>query len=257
MKPTTPKSTERFSNRVDNYVKYRPTYPEAVLEILRSDIGLTPSWIIADVGSGTGISAELFLRNGHEVFAVEPNGPMREAAERWQGASEKYHSVVGTAEATTLADGSVDCVVAAQAFHWFDISKARAEFMRILRASRWVVLMWNARRLESTPFLREYEELLLKFGTDYAGVRHNLIDETALKSLFGNDSYLRRTVENHQHLDLDGLRGRLLSSSYVPPAGEPGYDEMLEALARLFEKHQDRGRVTIEYDTQVFAGQLK
>ena len=128
-----PDSTRRFSDRVENYVRYRPTYPEDVLEVLRQETGLKSSDIIADIGSGTGISAERFLRSGNEVFGVEPNLEMRRAAESQLQRYAKFHSVVGTAEATTLPNHCVDYVVAAQAFHWFDQAKAKQEFVRILR----------------------------------------------------------------------------------------------------------------------------
>jgi SAM-dependent methyltransferase len=249
-------STERFSNRVDNYVRYRPRYPEAVLNILRDEIGLSPTWEIADIGSGTGISAELFLRNGNEVAAVEPNEPMRAAAERLLVKYPRFRSVAGTAEQTMLADHSVDCVVAAQAFHWFDIPRARAQFKRVVRPDGWVVLLWNARRLDATPFLREYEQLLLAYGADYSRVRHDRIDEEALEQLYGNRRFTGRAVENLQPLDFEGLRGRLLSSSYVPAIGEPRHKEMLAALDRLFQKHQRDGHVVIEYDTQIYAGRM-
>ncbi len=181
---------------------------------------------------------------------------MRAAAERQLAEYPTFHSVNGSAEATTLGDGSVDCVVAAQAFHWFDPRRTRAEFQRILRPGGRAVLLWNARRLDATPFLREYEALLLKFGTDYARVRHERIDEAALAEFFGNRQYFKGSVDNFQTLDWDGLRGRLLSSSYVPAAGQPGHEQMLAGLERLFAKHQSDGQVTIEYDTQVFAGRL-
>jgi SAM-dependent methyltransferase len=250
------KSTERFSNRVEHYVRYRPTYPESVLEILRDEIGLRPEWLIADIGSGTGISAELFLRHGHTVYGVEPNAAMRAAAEKQLARYPAFRSVNGTAEATTLADGSVDCVVAAQAFHWFDVPKTRAEFRRILRPGGWVVLLWNARRLDATPFLREYEALMLEFGTDYKKVRHERIDAQELAEFFGSGPLLARAVENCQTLDCEGLQGRLLSSSYLPAADEPRHAQMLQELKRLFEKHQDAGVITIEYDTQVFAERM-
>ena len=152
--PTDP--TARFSNRVDDYVRYRPSYPAGVLEILRAEVGLTPASIIADVGSGTGISAELFLRNGNTVYAVEPNDAMRHAAERLLGGYHAFHSVNGRAEATTLPDASIDLSLAAQAFHWFDVPKARAEWQRILRPDGWAVLVWNTRRTDTSPFLRAF-----------------------------------------------------------------------------------------------------
>jgi SAM-dependent methyltransferase len=256
MKMPAANATERFSDRVEYYAGYRPTYPAAVLDLLRDQIGLTPAWTVADVGSGTGISAELFLRNGNSIYGIEPNKPMRDAAERLLAGYPRFYSIAATAEATTLADASVDCVVAAQAFHWFDVAKAGAEFIRILRPNGWAVLMWNTRRLDATPFLHAYEELLLEFGTDYQRVRHDRIDVDAIKNFFGQRGYRTHAMENRQELSLEGLRGRLLSSSYVPAAGAPRHAAMLEALARLFDDHQTSGLVCLQYDTEWFYGQL-
>jgi SAM-dependent methyltransferase len=188
-----PDPTQRFSNRVDDYVRYRPHYPPGVLDLLREGIGLTPRTVIADVGSGTGISTELFLQNGNTVFAVEPNPEMRAAAKRLLGGRANFHSVNGTAEATMLPDGSADCVVAAQAFHWFDPEKTRAEFRRILRAGGWVVLLWNTRLKDATAFSRAYEKLLLTFGTDYAQVQHERIDAAGLQRFYAA-GFQRRTL---------------------------------------------------------------
>ena len=249
-------STERFSNRVDNYIRYRPTYPPVVLDILREEIGLAPTWRIADVGSGTGISAELLLKNGNEVFAVEPNDPMRTAAERLLVGYPKFHSVDGTAESTTLRDNSVDAVVAAQAFHWFDPQKFGSECRRILKPSGWAILLWNARRLDATPFLRDYEALLKKYGADYAQVRHENVDQSRLDSFYRPGNWRKRSVNNEQRLTRDGLRGRALSSSYVPADGDPAQAAMLKELDELFTKYGREEHVVIEYDTEIYFGQM-
>lgn len=249
-------STERFSSRVENYIRYRPTYPPAVLDVLREEIGLAPTWTIADVGSGTGISAELLLQNGNEVFAVEPNGPMRAAAERLLAGYPKFHSVDGTAESTTLRDNSVDAVVAAQAFHWFDPQTFGDECRRILKPNGWVILLWNTRRLDATPFLRDYELLLQKFGTDYAQVRHENVDQSRLDLFYGPGKWHKRNVDNEQRFTLDGLRGRALSSSYVPADGDPAQAAMLTELDELFAKYEQSGHVVIEYDTEIYFGQI-
>jgi ubiquinone/menaquinone biosynthesis C-methylase UbiE len=147
--------TQRFSSRVDNYIRYRPGYPDAILDTLRDAYGLTPASIVADVGSGTGILTEMFLRHGNVVYGIEPNREMREAAERLLAGYDRFHSVAATAEDTTLGDDSVDLVTAGQAFHWFDPSKARAEFARVLKPGGWVALIWNE-RVVTTPFLADY-----------------------------------------------------------------------------------------------------
>lgn len=247
--------TQRFSNRVENYLRYRPDYPVDVLDVLQKETGLKPSAIIADIGSGTGISSELFLRNGNTIFAVEPNDAMRRAAETLLARYADFRSVAGTAEATTLDSRSVDYVIAGQAFHWFDTRKAKAEFKRILRSDGWAVLMWNTRRTASTPFLFEYETLLQNFGTDYHEVQHRNIDVNALRPFF-NDRFETRKLYNEQRFDFEGLKGRLLSSSYVPSEGDPRCEPMLTELRQIFDRHADSGQVVFEYDTELYFGRI-
>src|SRR5713226_3126779 len=145
---------QRFSNRVVDYVRYRPGYPSAVLDLLRSECGLQSSHVIADIGSGTGIMSKLFLENGNRVFGVEPNTEMRQAGEEYLASYDGFSSIEGSAESTTLGDSSIDFVTAGQAFHWFEKEKTRAEFRRILRGKGWVVIAWNDRRMEEAPGLR-------------------------------------------------------------------------------------------------------
>jgi SAM-dependent methyltransferase len=250
-------ATTRFSNRVDNYVRYRPTYPNGVLQVLRDETGLTADSVLADVGSGTGISAELFLRNGNTVFGVEPNADMRGAAEEQLKSYPNFHSAAGKAEATTLPSERVDYVVAAQAFHWFDVACARAEFARILKPGEWVVLMWNSRRLSTTPFLRDYESLLQRFATDYRKVNHQNLDSAVLRPLFADGKFELRKVYNEQRLDFAGLKGRVLSSSYTPTESQPGYKEMIAELERVFAQFGENDSVCIEYDTEIYFGHVE
>jgi SAM-dependent methyltransferase len=246
--------TQRFKGRVENYAKYRPSYPRDVLELLEMECGLTGTSVVADVGSGTGILSELFLANGNRVLGVEPNREMREAAERRLRRHPLFTSVAGTAEATTLDDASVDFVAAAQAFHWFDAQRARAEFARTLKPGGWVVLIWNLRCKEATPFLAAYERLLEVYRTDRGEVEFWRRSDEMAETLFGPGSFKTASFDNEQVLDLDRLKGRLLSISYVPAEGEPGSDVMLREAEKIFNKHQSAGRVTIEYDTMVYYG---
>ena len=154
-------ATSRFSDRVENYVRYRPGYPLEVLVALKTECGLAPSHAIADIASGTGLWTRRLLENGNPVFGVEPNSEMRAAGERLLAGFSKFTSLAGSAEATTLAHQSVYFVTAAQAAHWFDRESARREFVRILQPGGWLVLLWNERLTESTRFLRDYEHLLL------------------------------------------------------------------------------------------------
>lgn len=250
---SSPAPEERFSDRVENYVRYRPRYPQAIIDMLCREVGLSSASVIADVGSGTGISAELFLQAGCTVHGVEPNREMREAAERLLAAYAVFRSVNGTAQATTLPDQSVDVIVAAQAFHWFNTPETRAEFARILKPGGHVVLIWNERKLDATPFLRDYENLLLRFGTDYASVRHENIDAAQLSRFFIGP-HASHTFANEQRFDFDGLKGRLLSSSYAPADGQPMHESMIAELRGIFDLHQTGGQVCFEYNTQIHVG---
>ena len=245
---------QRFSSRVDDYQRYRPRYPLEVIDLLRKDCGLKPESIVADIASGTGIFTRLLLESGNQVFAVEPNLEMRRAAERVLSDFPNFTSVVGTAETTTLAQSSVDFVTAAQAAHWFEPGKAGREFIRILKPGGWTVLLWNQRRTNSTPFLRNYEQLLLTYGMDYRQVRHDRMGQ-GIDQFFGRP-FEARVFENRQEFDFESLRGRLLSSSYTPQAEDPNYTAMLETLRELFDQHQVNGTVIMEYDTQVYYSQL-
>ena len=249
-------STQRFSSRVSDYVKYRPGYPPAVVRLLEDECGLAPSSAVADVGSGTGLLSELFLRNGNRVYGVEPNREMREAGEQLLAAYPNFVSVDGRAEETTLEDASVDYVTAAQAFHWFDPPGARREFRRILRPEGWVVLAWNDRRTAGTPFLEDYERLLLEYGTDYREVSAKYMEETSLSALYGGGEVRTKTFDNEQVFDFDGLKGRLASSSYAPQPDHPKHAPMMTELEALFRRHERAGRVVVTYDTKVFYGRL-
>ena len=247
--------TQRFSARVENYIRYRPSYPPQVLDTLRSECGLTASSTIADIASGTGIFTRLLLEEGHRVYGVEPNREMREAAERLLADFPGFVSVAGTAEATPLPHHSIDFATAAQAAHWFNLPKARKEFGRILKPDGWAVLIWNERCTDTSPFLREYEELLLNYGTDYEKVRHENTTDN-ISEFFAPTPFEERVFDMRQDFDYSELEGRLLSSSYAPMQGHPMYDAMLQELKRLFGAHQMDGRVGMEYRTRMYYARL-
>jgi ubiquinone/menaquinone biosynthesis C-methylase UbiE len=248
-------ATSRFSDRVQNYVRYRPGYPPEVLRTLRSECGLSPQHVVADIASGTGIWTRMLLENSNRVFGIEPNDEMRQAGERLLASFAGFTSVAGTAEATKLSGQSVDFVTAAQAAHWFDRERARREFLRILKPGGWLVLLWNQRHTDTTPFLRGYEQLLLTYGTDYQDVRHeNTMG--ALKEFFGPAPYQERSFDMRQEFGYEGLEGRLLSSSYAPGPDHPQHAAMLRELRRIFEAHAVAGRVAFEYVTRLYYGRL-
>lgn len=244
-------TVSRFSNRVANYVKYRPGYPYAVIEHLAENCGLTRDSIIADVGCGPGQSSRPFLENGNRVIGVEPNEAMRAAANEILSGFENFSVVDGTSENTTLPDTSVDLIVAAQAFHWFEPAGTRREFRRILRPGGRVVLIWNERQLDTTPFLIEYEQLLLKYATDYTKVRHENVDGLKLGEFFQTD-YGSAVFENVQTHDFEGLKGRMFSASYMPAETDAIAAPLTEELRELFAKHVRNGKIELIYDTRVY-----
>jgi ubiquinone/menaquinone biosynthesis C-methylase UbiE len=244
-------TVERFSNRVANYVKYRPSYPKEILRLFRDEMNLQANSIVADVGSGTGISAKIFLKNGNKVYGVEPNAAMRAAAEEFLKEFPRFQSVDGTSENTNLPDKSVDFVIAAQAFHWFKPNETRPEFKRILRENGFVALIWNERQLDTNNFLIEYENLLKKFGTDYEKVRHDHLDEKIFKDFFQNE-FSQKTFLNAQTVDFEGLKGRILSSSYMPSETDANYAPMIIELQDIFAKYAESGKIDILYNTNIF-----
>jgi SAM-dependent methyltransferase len=248
--------TQRFSSRVENYIRYRPHYPSAIVDLFHHECGLTRTSVIADIGSGTGILSEMLLENGYPVFGVEPNREMREAAERLLKRYPGFRSISGTAEATTLASQSVDLITVAQAFHWFDREQARAEFGRIRRSDGRVALLWNDRDITSHPFLQAYEQLVRTFGTDYQAVNHRQIDAEAIGAFFGANRFEQSVFPNRQVFDWNALKGRLMSSSYAPEPGHPGHEPMLKELQALFQQYQTGGTVAFEYRTIVYCGSL-
>jgi len=249
--------TSRFSNRVDNYIKYRPSYPSQVLEHLEAECGLTPESLIADVGSGTGILTRLFLDHQNDVYAVEPNTEMRRAAESFLKDAPHFHSINATAEETPLTADYFDFILAGQAFHWFDRDRAKTEFQRILKPQGWVVLIWNERKIDSTPFLVAYEEMLLEFATDYQEINHTNISSVDFAQFFEPHPVRNHTIPNSQTFDFPALKGRLLSSSYCPHQEEPGYEDIMKCLREIFERNETNGTVSFEYDTNLFYGHIK
>jgi ubiquinone/menaquinone biosynthesis C-methylase UbiE len=246
----------RFSDRVDDYIKYRPHYSPEIVEALQQACGLRPEHLVADIGCGTGLLAKIFLEAGNRVLGVEPNREMRLAGESYLAQYPQFTMIEGSAEGTNLDDASIEFVVAAQAFHWFRPDDTRAEFARVLKPEGWTVLIWHDRDTDSTDFLRAYEKFLRRYSVDYDQVAHKyLASYDALKSFFAPNELHIVTQHSRQCLDYDGLRGRLLSSSYIPKEGER-YDAMMEALPALFSEHCSEGQVLLEYHTRIYFGHL-
>ena len=248
--------TQRFSDRVDDYVRYRPGYPPEALEPLVRDCGLGARAIVADIGAGTGIWTARLLETGCRVLALEPNDEMRRTGRERLAAQGRLTWLPGTAEATGLPDGSVDLVTAAQAFHWFDRPRTRRELARILAPGGWMAVIWNERRKESTQFLADYERLLVDWAIDYERIDHTRIGRSELAPFFAPAPLEEFVCANRQLLDLAGLEGRLRSCSYAPGPEHPHHEPMMAELRRIFAARHEDGRVAMDYDCRVYYGRL-
>ncbi|GIP18123.1 methyltransferase [Paenibacillus montaniterrae] len=247
---------ERFSDRVDSYLKYRPSYPEEAIDYLYDHVGLRSNSRIADIGAGTGIFSKLILERRSYVIAVEPNEAMRAASEQMLNKNSNFQAISGSAESTGLPDQSVEFIVCAQAFHWFDRSGAQAEFRRILQPGGKVILIWNTRLTNGTPFREEYDDLLHTYGTDYKKVNHKNVSQTMLQSFFKEVTMHEERFRISQEFDFESLRGRLLSSSYSPVPGHPHYIPMMKELRNLFDRTNKDGIVHFDYETEIFWGEV-
>lgn len=249
-------ATSRFSNRVNNYAKYRPDYPAKVLDYLQEQCHLTSGIMIADIGSGTGIFTRLLLDRGYTVYAVEPNDAMRHEAEKQLKSQPGFHSVNGTAEATSLEDKSVNLIVCAQAFHWFNNVRTKTEFKRILSTYGHVALIWNNRCVDADDFAIAYELLLKQQNNDYERVNHQNLSETDFANFYRDGKYKLVKFQNFQVFNLEQLTGRAFSSSYVPaPDTEEGKAFGI-TLKSIFDQYQSNGTVMFRYDTEVYLGKV-
>lgn len=246
----------RFTDRVVDYLKYRPSYPNAVVDLIGERFRLGKDAVIADVGAGTGIFTRQLLNAGYEVFAVEPNHAMRQAAENQLMDFDGFKCIAGSAEQTELPDRQVDLVTAAQAFHWFEFESAQAEFRRVTRPPHRVMLVWNDRRNGDGGFNDAYEQFLLRWCDEYVNVRSNCQDDERLKKFFAGKLPDCSVFANHQLMNWEATQGRVKSCSYVPGPEDPRHVPMMCELRHLFDQFQQSGKVQIVYDTRVYCGQL-
>lgn len=249
--PGTPDPTARFALHADAYARGRPGYPAALVPMLEA-IGIRAGATVADLGAGTGQSCEILLATGARVIAVEPNPPMRAHAAARFAQEPRFSVVAGRAEATTLADASIDHAAAMQALHWFDVDVARAEMRRILRPGGRVVLVWNT-RAQTTPFMRELEAMILRFAPTYEQLGHvGPVRAARIDAFFGAGGFTHEQIAHRHPLDVTGFHDLLDSMSYLPPRGTEGHGALTAAAGELLAAHGDA--VTIEYVTDVYVG---
>lgn len=248
--------TKRFSDRVDNYVKYRPGYPDAVLTYLKAACHLPVGATIADIGAGTGIFSKILLGKGYTVYAIEPNQSMLAAAKLQLSEYKNFIPVDGIAEATTLNKNSVDGIVCAQAFHWFNNGRTRVEFERILKPGHKAALIWNNRSTDGDDFLVAYDNLLKSNSVDYNKVNHQNVNDIDFKAFFKGGAYQLKKFPNEQVFDEEGLIGRAFSSSYVPLQDSGEGKKFMGMLKDIFKRFNDKGKVTFRYDTEVYTGEV-
>lgn len=251
----TKKPTERFSTRVADYVAARPSYPVALIDFMINEFQLDKNSVIADIGSGTGILSALLLEKNISVLGIEPNDEMRKAAENFLSSFPSFLSIKGTAEKTGMVDQSVDLITAAQAFHWFNISETKKEFKRILKRDGSVCLIWNERETTATDFDTAYENLILKFATDYEKVNRTNINETVINNFFDQKMKMK-SFRYSQQLDEEGLQKRLSSASYLPDRKHKDFNMMIDEIKQMFRQFSEKGKVTLRYSTKIYFGKL-
>lgn len=244
--------TQRFSDRVEAYVQFRPGYP---VELVQTLLQKASPRTVADIGSGTGIFTRLLLEQKLQVFGVEPNADMRHAAESLFSEDPLFHSLDAPAESTGLADNSVDLITAAQAFHWFNNAATKVEFRRILKPAGKLALIWNKRKI-SQPFQQAYDAILRTYAPEYGIVNHMNLSEADIAGFFEDGRMELLLFDNSQQLTFPGLLGRLKSSSYCPAETSPQYPSLVAELTALFEQFAVNDMIDFQYDTQLYLGPI-
>lgn len=241
---------QRFSDRVADYIKYRPKYPKEVLDVLKRDIYFSSDDTVADIGAGTGFLTELFLDNGNYTYAVEPNEAMRTACNSLYGMDTLLKIVDGSAEMTQLANQTIDLIVAGTAFHWFDAIETKKEFTRILKPEGHILLVWNIRK-DDAPFTAGYEEILRRQIPEYAASQHRKFDPELIRDFLHPRQMKKQVLANNQSFDWEGFKGRALSSSFMPKQGLL-HDEVLSEMHDLYHRYEENGQVAFQYDTIMY-----
>jgi SAM-dependent methyltransferase len=236
----------RFSDYATDYVKYRPSYPAAAIDAILAGFGEPSQLTAADIGAGTGISSRLLADRGVQVFAIEPNAEMRQAA----APHNRVEFREGTSEATNLPDALLDLVVCFQSFHWFNPVLTLPEFRRIIKPSGRLAVVWNLRDRADALTLG-YTQIVKSASNSHPALE---LDRSIDPLLASSDFTDVRSSEftNRQYLDLEGLIGRAKSTSYIPNSGHH-LQKTISDLTELYQAHcGDRGLVSLVYKTRVY-----
>jgi len=242
-------SKELFTSKSKIYDAYRPKYSEQFIDSIIENYPLSHLAKIADIGAGTGILTQQLLRIGCEIFAIEPNKEMREIAENKFLNEKKCHVINGSAEKTTLNDNSMDLIIVAQAFHWFEIESFRKEFQRISKRNK-AILVWNTKKT-SQPYLAELEEVNQKYCKEFKGFSGGIeIDQ--ISSFFDNH-YIRKEFENNLRMKKHNFVNGILTGSYTPDKEDKDYEAYVQKIEEIFEKYCINGELIIENDTIAYS----
>lgn len=245
-------SIKRFSKRAEYYYKYRPTYPLVIADFIISELKLSSDSILADIGCGTGIFSSLFKNKVKIIYGIEPNTEMLKLAKKNLSTQKNFKPIKATYDNTTLKNSSINAIVCAQAFHWFNINKAKKEFIRITDNNHYCTLIWNIRNTNN-PFFAEYENILYSNIKNYSKRAHNKNYDKISKSLF--KTYKKEIFDNFLYYDFDSVCGLLKSSSYFPLKGN-SYNKILEEMQNLFNKYSINNIIKLHYKTIVYLGSL-
>jgi ubiquinone/menaquinone biosynthesis C-methylase UbiE len=249
---------ERFSGRVQAYRAYRPRFPREIVPFLREHDALPVGAVVADIGAGTGMLAEIFLEAGHRVLAVEPNGEMLEACRVL--AAQHYPAlevVEGSAEATGLPDASVDVIAVGRAMHWFDWPRTHREFQRILRPDGWVLVATSGHRDSGAAVSEELSGILRKWRMDSAEADTTRNFKERLRGFLDTSAWRQITLHHAMTVDFPKLLGYAESLSAIPRPGERGSHEMLAELRVVFDKYQRDGNLVTPLSSNIDLGRLR
>lgn len=248
---------ERYSSKTDDYAKYRPNFPNEIVEFLYSNDFINSNSIIADIGSGTGRFTRLLLEKGNKVYGVERNDEMRAKAEQLLSQYSNFISIRGSAEETVLTDNTIDLITAAQAFHWFNKEKCLSEFKRIIKKNGKVLILWDDFLTNYNNFSIEYGKVLNKYRIVELGQMEKRFTRTEMISdFFRNNKYETLSFTHEIYQNFNSIKGGALSASFTPKPDEVNYKPFLLELQEVFEKFQSEGKVLTAFQTICYLGKI-